>query len=460
MADNKNMWNALATAVINAVTSRTELLKAALDPRRDLDTECGYITNPTITDYNDLYEREGIARRVVHIIPDECWQVRPLVYETDDPDETEFERRWKELVEKFDLYAVMARADGLSGIGRFGVILFGFDDGKELSEPVESAKDLLYLRVFDESVITIDTIVTDPKNERYGLPEYYKISFSNSVSDGQSSSTTHRVHYTRILHIADNRRMSDVYGTSRLRPVFNRLQDLRKLLGGSAEMFWQGAFPGISFEVDPRLLESGNVELDTDSLKEEMQNYVNGLQRYLSLVGVNAKSLSPQIADPSHHIEQQLKAIAISIGVPYRIFIGTEEARLAGAQDAEAWAKRVMNRQNNYLTPHILRPFIQRLIDVGVLPQPSAIQIEWPDMLAPSDKDKAELAKITTEALKTYVQGDVETVMPLEIYLSDVLGFTQEQIDAILQGLTIEMQKESEDVETEAETETTSSEAE
>jgi len=322
----------------------------------------------------------------------------------------------------------------LSGIGRFGLVLFGLNDGVGLERPVQpgSDRELLYLRTFDESVLTVMTSEGDSANPRFGKPKTYSIDFTTSTH-GIESTNTLMVDWSRCVHLADNRRMDEVYGVSRMREVFNRLQDLRKLMGGSAEMFWQGAFPGLAFEVDPRLLEEGAIELDTDALKEQMQDYVNGLQRWLSTAGVSVKTLAPIVSDPTSHIEVQLKAIAITLGVPYRVFTGTEEGKLAGGQDAAAWAKRLKRRQEKYLTPYVIRPFIERLIAVGVLPEPAELNIRWPDMLTPSEKEKADVAKTITEALKAYVQGDVNQALPLSFYLTEILGMESEQVDSILE---------------------------
>jgi hypothetical protein len=51
----------------NEVTSRRELLKSLLDPRRDINYECGYPETETISvrDYKQMYERESVGTRVV-----------------------------------------------------------------------------------------------------------------------------------------------------------------------------------------------------------------------------------------------------------------------------------------------------------------------------------------------------------------------------------------------------------
>jgi hypothetical protein len=207
---------------------------------------------------------------------------------------------------------------------------------------------------------------------------------------------------------------------------------LRKLLGGSAEMFWKGAFPGISFEVNP---ETGVIELDDDekeALRAEFMRYSKGLQRYLAVSGVTSKSLSPQVADPLNHLMAQLKALTISLGVPLRIFLGSEAAHLASTQDQENWNGRVARRQNKYVGPKIIRPFVERLMDYGVLPRVEDWHVEWPDLGSPGPKDKAEIVKAFVEALAKYVQGNVESVVPLEQFLTIFMDLDPDVVEVIV----------------------------
>lgn len=438
--DNESITS-IRNIVLNAITSRTELLKTLLDPRRDIDMECGHVDDPSLAQLNSMYKKEGIAQRVVGILPEECWQVDPEVYEKDEPDNTDFEKKWKELNEELDLLSTLAHADTLSGIGRFGIVLFGLNDGKPLLEPAIPSKSLklLYTRAFDESVVQIASTEGDVSNPRYGLPTMYSIQFETTTT-GEVSMESSLVHWTRVVHLADNRRLSEVLGESRMRPVFNRLQDLRKLLGGSAEMYWQGAFPGLSFEMDPQVLALGGMaEVDTTALKDELQNYMNGLQRYLTTTGLSAKSLAPQVVDPTPQIEAQIKAICIAIGVPYRVFAGTEEGKLAGEQDSSAWANRLKRRQNKYLTPKVIRPFLNRLIELGILPKPSTIKVWWPDMQTPSNLEKAQVIAVQTTALKDYVQGDISQIIPLKTYFVEFLHMSPEEAEIILEQIEKEL---------------------
>jgi len=439
--------------VSNAAVTRAELLSQIIDGGgKDLNKDCGYPDSIDATAYKNFYAREGIAARVVDVWPEESWSSSPTIYETEDPEnETEFEKAWENIAKEFNAFSLLARADTLSGVGSFGLVLIGIDDGKELNDPIDGISadgkvqvgtkgegdakhKLLYLRPFQESVVKIATTENNVTSPRFGLPTMYNITFD----DAQGSSIK-KVHWHRVIHLADKREMSDVYGTPRMQKSYNRLLDLRKVLGGSGEMFWKGGFPGYSFEVNN---DQEGVEFDKASLRTEMTNYMMGLQRYLALEGVSAKSLAPQVADPKNHLEAQLNAIAIAEGIPKRILFGSEQGELASSQDSKTWNRRLKKRQDGYVTPYVIRPFVDRLIAIGVLPFVEEYFVEWPDLATQTDNEKAEVAKSWAEALAKYVAGGVEEVVPIEEFLSLFGGLPVAQINQIVESLKGQIMEE------------------
>tara|TARA_R110000851_G_scaffold46656_4_gene113552 strand:+ start:2780 stop:4282 length:1503 start_codon:yes stop_codon:yes gene_type:complete len=431
---------------------RSQFLNKLLDPRRDIDDECGYPKDISAQQYRYLYDREGIAERVVSMMPTECWSQDPMIRENEDADQTEFENVFEALQKEMNIFHFLGRADEMSGIGSYGVLLLGINDGKSLEEPVDAVSatgekvgnaqhELLYMRVFDESLVDVSEFEDDETNPRFGQPVMYDVTFADPRNE-ETTATKHQdgtnrtVHWSRLIHLADNRKSSEIFGVPRMRPVYNRLYDLRKLLGGSAEMFWKGAFPGMSFEVNPDM---GDVELDAATLRTEFENYSNGLQRYLALAGVQAKSLSPQVANPEAHINAQIKAIAITLGVPWRIFVGSEQAQLASSQDKQTWNNRVAHRQSKYVAPMVIRPFIDRLIAFGILPEVEEFVVEFPDLASPTDDDKATVGGKQIEAISKYVGAGIDTLLPPKEFFTIIMGFDAEQADAIIESANEQM---------------------
>jgi hypothetical protein len=505
-----------AALVANATLQRQAFFRSVTDPRRNIDQECGYpegLVNAQT--YQDLYDREAVAARVVEVYPKETWQVQPTVYEDEDAENiTEFEEAWDALgaslcgedsayreEEGSIVWEFLRRADELSGIGQFGLILLGFDDGRALDQPVPGVmrggsprtrrrrrdarsraglpkttdyngnplpgnqiignstssavnpngiptaihnadgngvrRDLLYIRVFPQSLVEVINRDTDPRSPRFGQPTLYNVTFNDPREEttvAGSSTSTLAVHWTRVIHVADNTGSSEVFGVPRMRPVLNRLLDLRKLYGGSAEMYWRGAFPGISLETHPQL--GTEVDVDQESIKDTMEAYMNGLQRYLNPIGMTAKTLAPQVVDPTSQINVQIEAICIKLGIPKRVFMGSERGELASSQDDAAWNDRLRARQKFYVTPKIIVPFVDRLIAAGVLPEPAeGYCVYWPDLTSQTQVERANVMMTITQALSQYVGGMVDQIIPRKDYLTRIGKFTEEEAQSILDNL-------------------------
>lgn len=443
--------------ILNALTTRKDLLQKLMDPRRDIDDEAGYPKEIDELAYRTMYDRE-LGSRVVDVYPEETWKVLPRIYEDADEDtETPFEASLAAFEEERHLFHYMQRIDEMSGIGHYGVILWGLNDGLNLDQPVAGSEtwpeatgrndtgkpgnlEVMFIRVFDESLVRIASYNNDATSPRFGQPEFYTLKFADPrVHESKATSvspdhTEQKVHWSRITHIADNCKTSEILGRPRMQPVWNRLYDLRKVLGGSGEMFWRGGFPGVSLETQPGI---ENAELDETATRQMMQDYMNGLQRYLALTGMTAKSLAPQIADPTPSFEVQIKAICITIGVPYRVFMGIEEGVVSGDQATRAWNGRLKNRQGRYVTPMIIDRVIQRLVMYGALAPPAEVNgwtTEWPDLDEQGENERAETAVKKTEALARYVGGGVDTLVPPLEFLTRILGIPKEVAEAIIEA--------------------------
>lgn len=427
----------------NVLGMRGEMFNRFMNPDRDIDRDCNYPNVLEAEFYRTLYDRTGIAERVVQMMPKECWRVVPKVYEDESAkNATPFEAAWDNLGRSLQghkswykdeegslLWTYMVRADILSGIGVFGVMLLGLNDGKLLEQPADGVdpdgqakditgigdlqskdiyggqilqqplsstmgtdaqyfqtqfspmqrpqkgkgdKELLFLRVFDESLVQVVQYEASMFSPRFGQPIMYRI----TLNDPRQPHTgiglplaTVRVHWSRVIHIAENSDVcSEIFAKPRQRPVVNNILDLRKLYGGSAEMYWRGAFPGLSIETVPQL--GGDVMVNHGQLRDMMEDYHNSLQRWIGLMGMSAKSLAPQVSDPSPQIASQLEAIGIEMGCPVRVLKGSERGELASSQDDSDWNERVAHRENFYLTPKMIAPVADRLILLGVLPAP------------------------------------------------------------------------------------------
>lgn len=433
------------------------------DPRRDYGQEFGHpdTSSITIENYRELYHRHPIAKKVVDILANHCWQSQPTVVEDEDRSSAEGpfevalqdlgsklrgEESWYQGDEGNPLWECLSRVDRISGIGHYGVLLMGVagDEGKDLSIPLElnrENRELIYLKALPQYLAEIVTYEEDRSNPRFGKPKTYSITLGEDtnvntpygVSASRGVDTPQTVHWTRTIHIVDEVLSNEVLHIPRMLPVFDRLLDLTKLYGGSAEMYYQGAMPGLSFETHPQL--GGDVEIDVDTLRDQTEYYYNSLQRYLVTSGLAVNSLAPQVVDPSAQIDVQIEAICIAKDCPKRIFMGSERGELASSQDKQHWNEVVQGHRRNHVTPEVIVPTINHFIQFGILPRPTGYSVLWPKMETISMVDQADVAIKITQALVAFIQGDGVELMPIPQYLTLVLGFSQEEAMEIMEAL-------------------------
>ena len=443
--------------------SRGDSGHRGMDRRMDLYDECGYPTTDRIRlqDYQDLYLRNPVAKKVVDILPNHCWQVCPEIYETEDlEEETPFEVAVKDLGTKLrgeswyqdnegnPVWEYLARADRVAGIGHYGCLLLGVGgpEGKDLGQPLEpkirgkSTRELIYLKALPEYLAPIDSYDEDSSSPRFGLPEFYSMIFDDG-SDVQASSDTssmsamsqQRVHWSRVIHVTHELLSNEVLHIPDMLPVLNRLMDLDRLYGGSTEMMWKGGFPGYSVQTQPEL--GGDVEIDSAAVRTELEKMMTGLQRWLITSGLDVNALGMQVADPTAHVNIQLEAVCLNKDCPKRIFLGSERGELASSQDKQHWNGVIQARRDGHLTPMLIVPFVDRLIWLGVLPQPKGFSAKWAEIETVTPAEKADIAVKITQAIVAYIQGDGAQLMPVMQFLTLVIGLTMEESNEIMDSL-------------------------
>lgn len=433
MTDREKMLvNSLAN--LSAIATRQSIaarLGKSYGDDRKLYTALGYKLSPTYNDFAAKYQRMDIARTIIDLPVQECWRNVPTLTESKDKD-TPFEKEWLELSKKHRIFHYLSRADRLGSLGTYSVLFLGFNDSIEPKQEAATARDLLYLMPYSMVNASISQYDIDAKSERYGKPLIYNISPKSISSLSSTSAATNiEVHHSRIIHVAEDCLEDDVEGIPRLRSVLNRLEDIEKLAGGSAEMFWRGAYPGLAFLTK----EGRTIGTQTlDMIEKEMAKYEHDLQRHLRLDGMDIQNLAPQVADPRGHMDVQFDLLSAATRIPKRILLGSERGELASSQDEKNWAKVIQARQHEHCEAVLLRPLVDRLISVKILPEPSEGEyiVEWPDLLAPGDKDKAEIGLVRAKALGTYSNAiGAEDILPPSFFLDKGLGLTDEEIQEI-----------------------------
>jgi hypothetical protein len=397
-----------------AVTTRLGLshrLGSTHDGLRQMEEVLGYKDTLTYRDFKRAYIRNDLAKRIVNTWPNATWSQPPLVYDDQDNDvDTPFELAWQALEKRLAIYRNLRLIDRLAQLGHYGCLLIGLRGQPLLSQPaqaVRSPDDVLFLQPYSEELLTVETFGTDAGDPLYGKPQTYRLvgGATSDTTDMGLRRPTHAgviVHASRVLHMPgeDGLDDPDIYGQPILEAVYNKLVDLMKVVGGSAEMFWRDAKRRIALEVQEGYTLSPDAAAQ---LTQEAEEYQHGLRDFLRLMGVQAKDLSGTVSSPKEHFETIMQCIAGTVKIPTRILLGSERGELASSQDEDAYLREVAQREVNYAQPRGLDPLIERFIALRILPPPRNEEwvVTWPNVWTLSEQAQATIMKDRAAAVKS-----------------------------------------------------------
>lgn len=438
--------------VITGMISRSSLAQmmgVQYNGKRNIYEALGYPDDKDLTfDYFFAkYGRQDLSAAIIDRPVDKTWNGTLEVVEPDTKsEESLLLKEWETLDKELKIKRNLLRVDKLAGLGRFALLLMGFNDVSKQEDfitPVGGAKlKLLYVKPIGEGSVTISEWETNAGNERYGMPNQYKVIVGEPGNEG--SARTIQIHHSRVLHIKSESLQSDVYGRPRLKPIINRLLDMEKLLGGDAEMFWRGARPGYT-ALTKDDYDMGEAEVE--QLEDELDKYEHDLRRFIKAQGVDIKALEQQVADPINHIDAQLQAISAQTSIPKRILVGSERGELSSTQDQNQWLSLITTRRDEFAEMEILRPFIDKCMEHGVLPMVEDYNTIWEDLFALSDKDKVDLGKVRSESLASYANSiGAADVIPPPLAGKYLLGLTDEQMEEIAKAVEEQVAEEEENV--------------
>lgn len=377
--------------------------------KRDVAEVCGHLESPTFSDFYSRWLRNPVARRAIDLPVDATWSGTLGVQGFSD---------WEEFERDLQITSRFAEADRLAGLGEFSIIFIGVSDGSDpndrtaLERPVErlsNLDDITFLQQYGQGSefgsAEIHTSVTNFSDPRNGLPELYRIKIASDIAKGKYESRL--VHWSRVLHIASNRMGNDIIGVPRLMHLIDALDDMEKVVSGSAEMFWQGAdrIPVFTMEKPPR---GGELE----SLRSQAEELSHGLVRHLRIAGGSVTTLETATPDPRGIFQALQATIASGVNIPHRILFGSERGELASTQDRNQWEDTVTSRRSKFAWPHIVYQFLQRLEMWGLIDKPWEMVPSWPPIDSLNPSEKAEMALKRAQAMKTAAEAALTGLIP------------------------------------------------
>lgn len=450
---------ALSTDLVNRVQFAVRAgLAWGMSRRIQLYQVLGYETRLTIQHYRALYERDGLAQRIVDLPPSETWVAGFEVVEDENPEiDTEFEKAARELCERLNVKGVFLAADQLAGLGHYSGVLIGagypnqpIDLSTPLPANIGGPENVIYLTPFAEDNCRVTKLDTNPASPHYGQPLAYEIvlglpaggvQFDSvfGLSQNTLGEVVPNVHWTRVLHIAEKAHENKIYGVPRLRAVYDYLEALFKVVHGGAEGAWRRMDPGIYIDIDPELdirpdpgTDNGLSDADAEAaairqVEQKAQDYYHGMNRFIVGRGMQVTPLNANVKDYGANSDTLLKLIAAATGIPLRILTGSEMGKLASDQDRENANDRASERRMSF-AEGVVRAFIDRLVEHKALPKPKLndgkYQIQW-----------GEAQKELTETEKSTVTGDIALANKNQKDSGDTIILTSSEIREKVWGL-------------------------
>lgn len=399
--------------------------------QRDLYQIYGYPLNPQFADYWNIYKRNGIARRVVNAYPEACWSKMPEITDDDDTDDvTEFEQAVIDMFKRTSALQYLCKFDKLQRIGRFGVLVIG--GSADLSQQAKKIPKVAYVMPYSEGSLNIVNHISDIMNFNYGKPEKYTVTIGNELT-GTVSMT---IHYSHVIHASENALDNDIVGHSCLEPILNYLYDMDKIVGGGAESFFLNSRGGL--HVNSTTAPHGD---DQKTIIAKFNEYINKFSRILRTVNMTVTPIDYAVHEPDKHFDITLSAIAGATGIPKSSLLGDIKGTGFSASSLDAGTANFFfncnNRQLNFCEPSILRPFIDKCIELGALPIPKndTYNVKWLPLISENEAVKADVALKKMQAMNAYTSGLARDIMTPE-QACEIIGIEYREDD--LEGIDTE----------------------
>lgn len=429
--------------------TREDLYMEQYGGERNLFSALGYVTSPDYRHYRARYARTDTAPAIVDKLPKKAWE-KPTVIDTGSDGTTEFEKAAEaflagEYTEESPV-KVMERAARMERLGNFSLIFLGLNDANAspdedadqdveelLSSPVDASsleemdpgEAISYIRPYDQGRVDEDNVEwedEDPTDERFGKPIQYHVDL------GEGRPTTN-IHWSRIVHVVGNVFDDEFESPSVLKQSLNRVDDIEKILGGSAEGYWRSAYQGLV--VSPPEIGGEMTEFSDsgEELHSQINRYINNFSREI-FTAADVEPINVSAESPTDFLEVQYRDIAAGHDIPQSILMGNETGERATEQDLKMWHERVAQFRKEYCEPSELRPMFDLLIRWKVLPEPEGgphgYRFIWPPLDEKTEKEEWDVRQTIANTLQVGTGGTPMSAVSMAEFRKKVLGWDPE----------------------------------
>lgn len=354
-----------------------------------------YMQGVQKTTLASFYEQDGIAKKVIDVIPEDM--VTPGFSVDGIQDDAAFRSMWdeKKLNAKIIDALCWSRLFGGSAI----VAIIG--DNRMLTSPVKPGAMLEDIRVYDRFQIRVVEREKNPRKVRYGEPVMYRVSPGGDVPE-------YNIHYTRVCIIDgerlpnEQRKNNDGWGASVLNKRlieaiydYNYCEELAtQLLRRKQQAVWKAK--GLSLITDD---DEGEYAARLRLAQVDDESGVG------KAIGIDAEDeeyeiLNSDISGVDAFLEKKLDRIVSLSGIHEIVLKNKNTGGVSASQNTalETYHKLIeRKRKEDY------KPILEFLLPLLITETEWSIVFE--PLAVPSEKDQAEILNKNVNSINTAVTG-------------------------------------------------------
>lgn len=390
---------------------------------RDRKVHTTFSQNMLLTEpeLNALYADDGIATRIIDLLPDEM--LREGFYIEGDTEDI-MNGRFDEL----DAITYISRLLKWNRLHGGAVLVIGLDDGTgDMMQPLREQylRDIIFMRVYSRwrvSWTPVD-LYQDPNDPKYGQVEKYYI----SPSDG---SQPFWVHESRCIILKGKDapelivQQNGGWGTSELQRCFPYIRSLGNVYNGMESIIEEFISSTLSIENLQDLIYAGN-----EAVVKRRLEILDLSRHILNTMLLDTRETytkqSSSVTGLPDLVEKFWDVVSVTTGYPKRILMGSQEGGLnnKGEGETEDWYNLVESKQRLEL-----KPILERICKLVFLCKKGPFrgkelenwQIVFNELWQLSEKEEAEIEKIRSETDSNYISSSVYT--PEEVAISRFAG--------------------------------------
>lgn len=369
-------------------------------PKHDHYADFGWPEVVTFPMLKNMWERNPLGRAAVEAYIEKIWEDDPELFEAEEAhDPTDNELAFKRWAEDIRFWSKLAEADRRGLVGDYSAVILQVADNLDWNRPmgkVRGLQDVWNVIPVWEDELTVAEWDLDQQSRRYGEPLMY--SYQEKQRDearNQAPVRSVQIHHSRVVIWSST---GDLEGRSILRPGYNSMLDVEKVMGGGAEGFWKNARSSLTLNLDAnadlaKLARALGVDATglPDKLNEIADDFSKGFDKALITQGMEATPISVTMPQPEEFQDGPMKMFAASVRIPIRVLIGNVTGERASTEDEKSWAKRCNGLRNRGRKP-LIKVILNRLEACGALQAGTDWFIEWPDLTEGTTTEKMEVA--------------------------------------------------------------------